>query len=142
MNFLACVKNANQNKMNIFGIGSDLVNIKRIQGILRKNRNFKNRVFSKKEIVIGSKKNNQPNYYAKRFAAKEAFSKALGTGISKGLSFKDIEILNNKKGKPILNINGKSKKIVKKLIKKRFKTFVSLSDEKSHAIASVIISIN
>ena len=69
-------------------------------------------------------------------------SKALGTGISKGLSFKDIEILNNKKGKPILNINGKSKKIVKKLIKKRFKTFVSLSDEKSHAIASVIISIN
>ena len=128
--------------MNIFGIGSDLVNIKRIQGILKRNRNFKNRVFSKKEIVIGSKKNNQSNYFAKRFAAKEAFSKALGTGISKGLSFKDIEILNNKKGKPILNINGKSKKIVKKSIKKSFKTFVSLSDEKSHAIASVIISIN
>ena len=128
--------------MNIFGIGSDLVNIKRIQGILKRNRNFKSRVFSKKEIVIGSKKNNQSNYFAKRFAAKEAFSKALGTGISKGLSFKDIEILNNKKGKPILNINGKSKKIVKKFIKKRFKTFVSLLDEKSHAIASVIISIN
>ena len=123
---MAYVKNANQNKMKIFAIGSDLVNIKRIQGILRKNRNFKNRVFSKKEIVIGSKKNNQSNYFAKRFAAKEAFSKALGTGISKGLSFKDIEILNNKGGKPILNINGKSKKIVKKLIKKRFKTFVSL----------------
>ena len=104
--------------MNIFGIGSDLVNIKRIQGILKRNRNFKNRVFSKKEIVIGSKKNNQSNYFAKRFAAKEAFSKALGTGISKGLSFKDIEILNNKRGKPILNVNGKSKKIVKKLIKK------------------------
>ena len=90
MNFLAYVKNANQNKMNIFGLGSDLVNIKRIQSILRNNRNFKKRIFSKKEIVIGSKKNNQSNYFAKRFAAKEAFSKALGTGISNGLSFKEI----------------------------------------------------
>ena len=137
---MACVKNANQNKMNIFGLGSDLVNIKRIQSILRNNRNFKKRIFSKKEIILGSKKNNQSYYYAKRFAAKEAFSKALGTGISKGLNFKDIEITNNKKGKPILNINGESKKIIKRLIKKKFKTFVSLSDEKSHAIASVIIT--
>ena len=140
MNFLAYVKNANQNKMNIFGLGSDLVNIKRIQSILRNNRNFKKRIFSKREIILGSKKNNQSNYYAKRFAAKEAFSKALGTGISKGLNFKDIEITNNRKGKPILNINGESKKIIKRLIKKKFKTFVSLSDEKSHAIASVIIT--
>ncbi len=105
--------------MNIFGLGSDLVNIKRIQSILRNNRNFKKRVFSKKEISLGSKKNNQSNYYAKRFAAKEAFSKALGTGVSRGLNFKDIEITNNKKGKPILNINGASKKIIKKLIKKK-----------------------
>ena len=126
--------------MNIFGLGSDLVNIKRIHGILKKNRSFKSRIFSKKEILIGSKKNNQSNYYAKRFAAKEAFSKALGTGISKGLRLKDIEIINDKKGKPILNINGESKKIIKGLIKKKFKTFVSLSDEKSHAIASVIIT--
>jgi len=138
---LAYVKNAKQSKMNIFGLGSDLVNIKRIQSILKNNQNFEKRVFSKKEIFFGSKKNNKYNYYAKRFAAKEAFSKALGTGISKGLSFKDIEVINNKKGKPILNINGKSKEIVKKLIKKRFKIFVSLSDEKSHAIASVIITV-
>ena len=73
---MVCAKNANLNKMNIFGLGSDLVNIKRIQSILRNNRNFKKRVFSKKEISLGSKKNNQSNYYAKRFAAKEAFSKA------------------------------------------------------------------
>ena len=127
--------------MKITGIGVDITKNSRIKNML-KNRQFINRVFSKDEINSSRKKFDKTSFFAKRFAAKEAFSKALGTGISKGLSFKDIEILNNKKGKPILNINGKSKKIVKKFIKKRFKTFVSLSDEKSHAIASVIISIN
>ena len=116
---MACVKNVNQNKMNIFGIGSDLVNIKRIQGILKRNRNFKNRVFSKKEIVIGSKKNNQSNYFAKRFAAKEAFSKALGTGISNGINFNEIIILNKKSGKPYINIVGKTKKILNKKFKRK-----------------------
>ena len=140
MNFLAYVKNANQNKMNIFGLGSDLVNIKRIHGILRKNRNFKSRVFSKKEIVLGSKKNNQSNYYAKRFAAKEAFSKALGTGISKGLSFKDIEIINDKLGKPHYSKTKKITKIVKKEFKvKSFNCFLSISDEKEYSTAFTII---
>ena len=127
--------------MKIFGIGTDIVDVSRIKKSL-KNKILIKRLFNVKEISNCKIKKNSANCFAKRFAAKEAFSKALGTGISKGLSFKDIEILNNKRGKPILNVNGKSKKIVKKLIKKRFKTFVSLSDEKSHAIASVIISIN
>ena len=127
--------------MHIIGNGVDIIKNSRINNSL-KIKGFLNRIFTEKEIQQGKKLKNKINYFAKRFAAKEAFSKALGTGISRGLSFKDIEILNNKRGKPILNINGKSKKIVKKLIKKRFKTFVSLSDEKSHAIASVIISIN
>ena len=125
--------------MKIYGIGTDIANINRIKKSL-KNKDFINRLFDKNEIKKCSSQINKANCYAKRFAAKEAFSKALGTGISKGLSFKDIEITNNKKGKPILNINGESKKIIKKLIKKKFKTFVSLSDEKSHAIASVIIT--
>lgn len=125
--------------MNIFGIGTDIVNVERIRNSLKSN-NFLRRVFNEKEIFKCKRIKNSVNCFAKRFAAKEAFSKALGTGISKGLSFKDIEITNNKKGKPILNINGESKKIIKKLIKKKFKTFVSLSDEKSHAIASVIIT--
>ena len=127
--------------MKIFGIGTDIVKTNRIQKLLRKE-NILEKLFNEEEIIKCKRIKKNANCFAKRFAAKEAFSKALGTGISKGLSFKDIEILNNKKGKPILNINGKSKKIVKKFIKKRFKTFVSLSDEKSHAIASVIISIN
>ena len=125
--------------MKICGTGTDIANINRIKKSL-KNKDFINRLFDKNEVKKCSTQINKANCYAKRFAAKEAFSKALGTGISKGLSFKDIEITNNKKGKPILNINGESKKIIKKLIKKKFKTFVSLSDEKSHAIASVIIT--
>ena len=137
---MACVKNANQNKMNIFGLGSDLVNIKRIQSILWNNRNFKKRIFSKKEIILGSKKNNQSNYYAKRFAAKEAFSKALGTGFSKNLNFKDIEITNDKKGMPKYVKNKKILKIVQKKYKiKKFNSFLSISDEKNYSTAFAII---
>ncbi len=127
--------------MNIYGIGSDLVNVKRIDLILKRNKNFKNRVFSNKEINLSSKRKNKTHYFAKRFGAKEAFVKALGTGISDKLSFNEIEILNNKKGKPILKVKGKSFKIVKKIIKKQFKTFLTLSDEKTIAVASVIITI-
>ena len=127
--------------MKLYGIGTDIIKVSRIKDALKK-KTFLSRIYNVTEITKCKKTKKSIGCFAKRFAAKEAFSKALGTGISKGLSFKDIEILNNKRGKPILNINGKSKKIVKKLIKKRFKTFVSLSDEKSHAIASVIISIN
>ena len=126
--------------MNIFGIGSDLVNIKRIQVILKRNRNFKKRVFSKKEIVIGSKKNNQSNYFAKRFAAKEAFSKALGTGFRINLNFKDIEVINDKMGKPYYVKNKKITKIIQKNFKiKNFKFFLSISDEKNYSTAFAII---
>ena len=125
--------------MKILGIGVDIIKNSRIKKSI-KNTYFIKRVFGKDEVKFSNRKTNKTIYFAKRFAAKEAFSKALGTGISKGLNFKDIEITNNKKGKPILNINGESKKIIKRLIKKKFKTFVSLSDEKSHAIASVIIT--
>ena len=135
---MAYVKNANQNRMNIFGIGSDLVNIKRIQSILRKNRNFKNRVFSKKEIVIGSKKNNQSNYFAKRFAAKEALFKAIGH--KNKLSFKEVEIRNNTSGMPNFYIKGTSLLNLKKLFKnKKFKIHLSLSDDKPWAVASVVV---
>ena len=128
--------------MNIFGLGSDLVNIKRIQSILRNNRNFKKRVFSKKEISLGSKKNNQSNYYAKRFAAKEAFSKALGTGISKGISFNEIVVLNEKSGKPYIKLINKTKKIVERKLKKKiYKISLSVADEKDYAVAFVTISI-
>ena len=81
--------------MKIFGLGTDIVNIKRLEKVLKNRKNsFKTRVFSRKEILYCEKKNNPAPFYAKRYAAKEALSKALGTGIRKGIYFKEIEILN------------------------------------------------
>ena len=81
--------------MKIFGIGTDIVNIRRIEQSLKKHKfSFKNKIFSKKEISYCEKRKNSGAFYAKRFAAKEAFSKALGTGIRKGVNLKNIEISN------------------------------------------------
>ena len=127
--------------MNIFGIGTDIVSIDRIKNSLR-NRNFINRIFNEKEILKCKKINNSINCYAKRFAAKEAFSKALGTGISNGINFNEIIILNKKSGKPYINVIGQTKKILKKKFK-RIKSKISLSlyDEKKYAVAFVTISL-
>ena len=85
--------------MNIFGIGTDIVNIKRMKKSLQRNGDtFKKKIFSKNEIIYCEKKKNHSTFYAKRFAAKEAFSKALGTGIKKGIYFKNIEISTSKSG--------------------------------------------
>tara|TARA_B110000967_G_C18448822_1_gene346811 strand:+ start:57 stop:443 length:387 start_codon:yes stop_codon:yes gene_type:complete len=124
----------------IFGIGTDIVNISRIKKLLNKNKKFKNRIFSIKEIKYCETRKNKFASYSKRFAAKEAFSKALGTGISKGISFNEISINNNKNGAPFFELIGKTKVIVKKLTKSKNKIYLSLSDEKKYALAMVVIS--
>ena len=127
--------------MSIFGIGTDIVSIDRIRNSLKK-RSFISRIFNKKEILKCKKTNNYINCYAKRFAAKEAFSKALGTGISNGINFNEIVILNKKSGKPYISIIGQTKKIInKKFKRKKSKISLSLSDEKKYAVAFVTISI-
>jgi holo-[acyl-carrier protein] synthase len=127
--------------MNIFGIGTDIVSVYRIKKSL-KNKNFVNRIFNEKEILKCKRIINCSNCYAKRFAAKEAFSKALGTGITKGLNFNEIVISNNKSGKPYINIIGQTKKLFdKKFKKKKIKISLSLSDEKKYAVAFVTISL-
>ena len=85
--------------MSIIGIGVDIVNNNRLKKLV-KNKNFLSRIFTNKEQILSKSLKNKINFYSKRFAAKEAFSKATGFGISKNLNFKDIEIKNNKKGKP------------------------------------------
>ena len=95
--------------MNIYGIGTDIVSVKRIRLSLKK-KNFINRIFNEKEILKCKKVVNRYNCFAKRFAAKEAFSKALGTGISNGINFNEIIVLNNKSGKPYINLKGETKK--------------------------------
>ena len=127
--------------MNIFGIGTDIVSVDRIKNSL-KNKKFIGRIFNEKEILKCKKTNNSINCYAKRFAAKEAFSKALGTGISNGINFNEIVVLNKKSGKPYISIIGQTKKILKKKSKrKKSKISLSLSDEKKYAVAFVTISI-
>ena len=124
----------------IFGIGIDVVDISRIKKLFNNNKKFKNRIFSKKEINYCESKMNKVAYYSKRFAAKEALVKALGTGISNGISFNEISINNNKNGAPFIEFIGKTKIIVKNLTKNKNKIYLSLSDEKKYALAMVVIS--
>ena len=125
--------------MKILGIGVDVVSNKRIQ-LLIKNKNFIKRIFGPNELKFSKKKIDKINYFAKRFAAKEALSKSLGTGIRNNLSFKDIEVLNDKMGKPFFFKSNKIDHIVKKKFKsKKYDLFLSLSDEKNYSIAFTIL---
>ena len=130
--------------MKIFGIGTDIVNIKRMERSLKKHGfKFKKKIFSKKEIKYCEKGKNPYTFYAKRFAAKEALSKALGTGIRKGINFKNIEISNDKLRKPSINLKGSAANFLKRKINsKKYFIYLSLSDDKPWAQATVIISYN
>lgn len=116
----------------IKGIGVDIVEISRIKDAVRKYGNkFLDRIFTKKELTycLAHKAIRFPEL-AVRFAAKEAYSKANGTGIVANLSWKQIEIINDFKGKPHIYLNGKKKSNI----------HISLSHEKNTAIAFVVIS--
>jgi len=130
--------------MKIFGIGTDIVSIKRIEKSLKnKGDKFKNKIFTKNEIKYCEKKNNSCAHFAKRFAAKEALSKALGTGIQKDVIFKNIQIYNDNNGKPHIQLKGKTHDFLKKkLNKKKFYIHLSLSDDLPWAQATVIITHN
>ena len=126
--------------MNIIGNGVDIVDNDRIKLSLKIN-GFVRRIFTKNEINQSKKIKNKVNYYAKRFAAKEAFVKSIGTGFRKNINFKDIEIKNNNNGKPILKISENIKKFLKKKFNiNNYKIYLSLSDEKKYSIAYVIFS--
>jgi holo-[acyl-carrier protein] synthase len=125
--------------MKTVGIGVDIVDNKRFKNLI-KDKKFINRIFSKKEISASKKKLNKINFFSNRFAAKESFAKALGTGFRNKLNFKDIEILNDKLGKPFYLINNKIKQIIKKNKKiANFELFLSISDEKDYSVAFTII---
>ena len=125
--------------MKILGIGVDVVENKRIQKSI-KNALFIKRIYTSKELKQSKGVVNKVGYFSKRFAAKEAFSKALGTGFRINLNFKDIEIINDKMGKPYYVKNKKITKIIQKNFKiKNFKCFLSISDEKNYSTAFAII---
>ena len=125
--------------MKILGIGVDIVENSRISKSL-KNDLFIKRIFSNSEILIAKNVKDKKRYYSKRYAAKEAFVKSIGTGIRNNLNFKDISITNDKLGKPSIVINEKIKKIVKKKFNiSSFYFFLSNSDEKKYSVAQVIL---
>ena len=125
--------------MKILGIGVDIIENKRIKNSL-KNTKFKIRVYDNKELKQSNLTKNKVNYFSKRFAAKEAFTKALGSGFRKNLNFKDIVIMNDTMGKPYYLITNKITKIIQKRFKVRnFDCFLSISDEKDYSTAFTII---
>ena len=126
--------------MHIIGNGVDIVENSRIKNSL-KIKGFIDRIFTKSEIDRSKKIKNKISYFAKRFAAKEAFVKAIGEGFRNNVNFNDINIINDKKGKPLINISNNIKNVIKKKFKlNKYKIFLSLSDEKKHSIAFVIIN--
>ncbi len=125
--------------MSIIGVGVDIVNNNRFKKLVKK-KIFIQRIFTLNEQKSSNKIKNKINFYSKRYAAKEAFSKATGFGISENLHFKDIEIMNNKKGKPVINLKQSTRLFLKRKFKvNSFKTNLSLSDEKNYSIAYVVI---
>ena len=125
--------------MKILGIGVDIIENKRIKNSI-KNLKFKKRIYSSKELAQSILSKNKVGYFSKRFAAKEAFAKALGTGFRCNLNFNDIEIVNDNMGKPYYLKTKKISQIIQMRFKiKKFNCFLSISDEKDYSTAFTII---
>ena len=124
--------------LNIFGVGTDIVKNSRIKKLI-KNKKFINRIFTSSEIKDSKKINQKVLFFSKRFAAKEAFVKSLGTGFAHNINFKDINVSKKRNGKPYLTLSNKLKNILKRKLKlKKVKIFLSLSDEREYSVAYVI----
>ena len=125
----------------ILGVGTDIVDARRIgKSIDRFSDKFTRRIFTKAERAAAAATGQPKAYLAKRFAAKESLSKAMGLGFRKGINFKDISVLNDKYGKPFYELNNNVKKyIYSKLKVKKIKISLSLADEKKYSIAFSMI---
>ncbi|AYE34153.1 holo-ACP synthase [Clostridium septicum] len=119
----------------IIGIGTDIIEIERIERAVNKTKNFLEKIFTEKEIKLFQSKNMRAEVMAGNFAAKEAISKAIGTGI-RGFSLKDIEILRDELGKPIATLN---ENIVKILGVNSFRLNITISHNNTSAIAFAIL---
>ena len=129
----------------ILGHGIDLINQNRIKEILRRyGRRFEEKYFSENEIISAAQRNRRVSDYAKCWASKEAFSKALGTGIRDGLFMKDISLERNRLGKPQIYLNSRSRERVDKIFHKSlsFDIHISITDDFPWVQASVIICEN
>lgn len=123
----------------IIGIGTDIIEIDRIQKALERNANFIDKIFTKNEIEYLKKRNLRPEFVAGKFAAKEAVAKALGTGF-RGFDFKDIETDKNTLGKPLVFLKGNAKKMAKKWT--NYKIHLTISHSRDYATAYAVLEVN
>ena len=122
----------------IFGTGIDIVDISRFERFVRENNELLfRRLFSLRESAYCANKRRSAQHYALRFAAKEAFLKALGTGLKDGISWRDMEVVNDPSGKPELFLTGRAEELFRQ--KGLTRIFLSLSHDGNYAIASVIL---
>ncbi|MGM9535958.1 MAG: holo-ACP synthase [Intestinibacter sp.] len=122
--------------MNILGIGIDIIEIDRIEKVLKRTPRFLDRNFTEKEVEYFKANNLRSESIAGNFAAKEAISKAIGTGV-RGFNLKDIEILRDDLGKPIVNTYNNLNEICIKYSVKEIK--VSISHSENYAVANCLI---
>lgn len=126
----------------ILGIGTDLANIDRIQGVLsRHGDRFRNRVFTETEQAKASRRKDEAGTYAKRWAAKEACSKALGTGLRMGIAWRDMSVTNLSSGQPVMEVTGWAKNRLDEMTPSDYEAVVhvSLTDDHPWAQAYVVI---
>ena len=122
----------------IVGLGTDIAEIERIEKALNRSGDaFAQRILTESEFEVFTNLKQKGRYLAKRFAAKEAASKALGTGIAHGVSFQDFEISNDENGKPVLTLSGKAQQIAQASSVRS--VHLTISDERHYAVATVIL---
>jgi holo-[acyl-carrier protein] synthase len=121
----------------IYGIGTDIIEVPRIEKVMEKDLGFRDKIFSPGEIAYCETKRHKYENYAARFSAKEAFMKAIGTGWRFGIRFADIEVYHDEFGKPFIKLYGKAEELVKN--EGISKIHVSLSHVKDVATAIVIV---
>lgn len=122
--------------MAIVGLGTDIVEISRIEQSLARSPRLVQRVLTETEQLIYQQHAQPARYFAKRFAAKEAASKALGTGIGRGISFQHFEVSNDELGRPVLTLTDAAKTLAEQLGAQ--KIWLSITDEQAFASATVI----
>ena len=126
----------------ILGIGTDLANIDRIQGVLiRHGDRFKKRVFTEIEQAKASRRKDEAGIYAKRWAAKEACSKALGTGLRMGIAWRDMAVSNLSSGQPVMQVTGWAKNRLDEITPDDHEAIVHVSLTYDHPWAQAYVVI-
>lgn len=121
------------------GVGIDIIEVNRIEKLITSSDRFKQRIYTQNEVDYCEARKNKAQNYAARFAAKEAFLKAIGTGWRSGVAFREIEVVNDEQGKPEIHLHGRTKKITQDRHIKNIQ--LSLSHVKELAVAVVVVEM-